>query len=243
MKILVVDDDAICRVVILKGLQRGGYDTVAARDAREAFRLLQSDDTISLLITDMMMPEVDGFGLLDQIREVPSLTRLPVLICSALGSSDIVFRAAHLNIAGYLLKPIDLPRLRQEVRRILNAQARPLAHVSETLTRLEEDEVGYLQMLTYFVEKLSHDLPVISRLCERGESQNISTKLAGLSGAAQTLGAEALSHVLTRMAQANAANDTCSVSVLLPEFEKAAAELKEAVQRLCRQLEPATIKR
>jgi CheY-like chemotaxis protein len=130
MKILVVDDDAICRTVIVKGLEKGGYDTVEARDAREALRILQSDGTVSLLITDMMMPEVDGFGLLEHIRHIPTLAHLPVLICSALGSSDIVFRAAHLNLGGYLLKPIDLPRLRQEVRRLLSTQAKPLAHLA-----------------------------------------------------------------------------------------------------------------
>jgi CheY-like chemotaxis protein len=242
MKILIVDDDAICRTVMVKGLQKAGYETVQARNAPEALRVLQSVGAISLLITDMMMPEVDGFGLLDHIRKTPSLAHLPVLICSALSSSDIVFRAAHLNIVGYLLKPIDLPRLRQEVRRVLSTQARPLSHVSETLSRLEMDEVGYLQMLTFFLNKLFQDLPEISRLGDCGESQKLSTKLAGLSGAAQTLGAEALSHVITRMARANAAHGPSSISSLVPEMEKAAAELKEAVQRLCRQFESASAK-
>jgi CheY-like chemotaxis protein len=195
------------------------------------------------LITDMMMPDVDGFGLLEHVRRVPTLANLPVLICSALGSSDIVFRAAHLNLGGYLLKPIDLPRLRQEVRRILSTQARPLAHLSETLSRLEVDEIGYLHMLTSFLYKLSQDLPEISRLGDCGESQKLSTKLAGISGAAQTLGTEALSHVITKMEQATAAGDTRAVASLMPELEKAAAELEEAVQRLWRQFEPAGARR
>jgi CheY-like chemotaxis protein len=243
MKILVVDDDAVCRTVLVKGLEKGGYDTVEARDAQEALALLQSDGAISLLITDMMMPEVDGLGLLEHIRRIPLLANLPVLICSALGSSDIVFRAAHLNIVGYLLKPIDLPRLRQEVRRILSTQPRPLAHLSETLSRLEVDEIGYVQMLTSFLKKLSQDLPQISSFGRCGESQKLSTMLTGLSGAAQTLGAEALSQVINRMARANAANDTPSVLSLFPEMEKAAAELKEAVRRLYRQFEPAGVHR
>jgi CheY-like chemotaxis protein len=239
MKILVVDDDAICRKVIVKGLEKGGYDTVEAGDAREALRVLQSDGTISLLITDMMMPDMDGFGLLEHIRRVPTLAHLPVLICSALGTSDVVFRAADLNLCGYLLKPIDLPRLRQEVRRILSTQAGPLAHLSETLLRLEVDEISYFQMLTSFLEKLSRDLPEISWLGGHGESQKLSTKLVGLSGAAQTLGAEALSQVITKIAQANTAGATSSISFLIQELEKAAAELKEAMQRLSPQPELA----
>jgi CheY-like chemotaxis protein len=243
MKILVVDDDAVCRTVVVKGLEKGGYDTVEARDGREALAMLQSDEAISLLITDMMMPEVDGFGLLEHIRRTPSLANLPVLICSALGTSDVVFRAAHLNIVGYLLKPIDLPRLRQEVRRVLSMQARPLPHLSETLARLEVDEGGYLHMLTSFLKELSQDVPEISWLGRCGEFRKLSTKLAGLSGAAQTLGAEALYQVIKRMARANAANDTPALLSLFPEMEKATAELKEAVHRLRRQFEFASTKK
>jgi CheY-like chemotaxis protein len=243
MKILVVDDDAVCRTVLVKGLEKGGFHTLEARDGREALALLQSDATISLLITDMMMPEVDGFGLLDHIRRIPLLAHLPVLICSALGGSDIVSRAAHLNIVGYLLKPVDLPRLRQEVRRILSTQAKPLPHFSETLSRLEVNEIGYLQMLTSFLKTLPQELPEISWLARCGESQKLATKLAGLSGAAQTLGAEPLSQVIMRMARANATCDTRSLLSLLPEMEKATGDLKEAVQRLSRQFEPVRAKR
>jgi HPt (histidine-containing phosphotransfer) domain-containing protein len=111
------------------------------------------------------------------------------------------------------------------------------------LSRLEVDEVGYLKILTALLEKLSEDLPDIRRLCDSGDFRRLSTKLAGLSGAAKSLGAEELSHVVERMAQANAANDAPSIVSLFPEVEKAAAELKEAVQRLSRQFELASAKK
>ena len=243
MKILVVDDDAICRTLIVKGLEKAGYEAAEAQDAREAFRLLQSDGAISLLLTDLMMPEIDGFDLLDRIRKVPSLARLPVLVCSALGTPDTILRAARLKIAGYLLKPIDLRRLREEVARIQKGQIRPFADLPETLSRLDLDKAGYLKMLTSLLEKLSRDLPEISRLCDCGDSQELSTLLAGLSGAAQTLGAEALADVIGTMARANAANDISSIASLIPDMERAAAELKEAAQRLCQECEPATLGR
>ena len=243
MKILVVDDDVICRTLIVKGLEKANYDTVEAQDAGEALRLLQSDGAISLLITDVMMPEVDGFDLVDRIRKVPSLARLPVLICSALGTPDTVLRAARLKIAGYLLKPIDLRRLRQEVARIQEGRFRPFAGFPETLSRLDLDETGYLKMLTSLLEKLSRDLPEISRLCDCGDSQELSTLLAGLSGAAKSLGAEALTDVIGTMARANAANDTSSIASLIPDIERAAAELKEAVQSLGQEFELASPER
>lgn len=242
MKILVVDDDVICRTLIVKGLEKANYDTVEAQDAGEALRLLQSDGAISLLITDVMMPEVDGFDLVDRIRKVPSLARLPVLICSALGTPDTVLRAARLKIAGYLLKPIDLRRLRQEVARIQKGRIGAFADFPETLSRLDLDEAGYLKMLTPLLEKLPRDLPEIGRLCDWGDSQKLSTLLAGLSGTAKSLGAEALTDVIGTMARANAANDTSSVASLIPDIERAAAELKEAAQRLCRQSELASTK-
>jgi CheY-like chemotaxis protein len=72
MKILVVDDDAICRTLIAKGLENAGYDTELATEARQALEVLQSDGAISLLITDVMMPEIDGFGLLDSCSPSPA---------------------------------------------------------------------------------------------------------------------------------------------------------------------------
>jgi CheY-like chemotaxis protein len=239
MKILVVDDDAICRTLIVRGLQKAGYETVEARDGGEAFRSLQSDGAISLLITDVMMPKTDGFGLLQRIRMIPSLARLPVLICSALGTREAVLRGAGLKIAGYLLKPIDLRRLRQEVVRIQEGPFRPFAHSAETLARLDLDETSYREMLTALLEKLSHDLPQIRRLCDDGRSQELSTLLAGLLGAAESLGAEALTGVIGAMTRANAANDAPSIVSLFPEMEKAAAEIKQAVQSLCQELVPS----
>ena len=72
MKIQVDDDDAICRTLIAKGLENVAYDTVLATHARQALEVLQSDGAISLLITDVMMPEIDGFGLLDLCSPSPA---------------------------------------------------------------------------------------------------------------------------------------------------------------------------
>jgi len=239
MKILVVDDDTICRTLIVKGLEKARYEAVEAQDAVEAFRLLQSDRAITLLITDLMMPKTDGFDLLEQIRTVPTLASLPVLICSTLGDRDTVLRAARLNIAGYLLKPVDLRRLRREVARIEQGRIRPFADLAETLARLDLDEPGYIKMLTSLLEKISRDLPEISRLCEGGDSQELSTLLAGLLGAAESLSAESLTHVLWKLARASAAHDSGSLRSLIPEVKRAAAELAEAVQNLCQDFVPA----
>ena len=86
-------------------------------------------------------------------------------------------------------------------------------------------------------------MPGIGWLGRRGEFQRLSTKLACLSGAAQTFGAEALSQVVQRMTRANASNDTCAILSLFPEMEEATAEVKEAVRRLCRQFGLASAKK
>jgi len=238
MKILVVDDDAICRTLIVKGLEKTSHDTLEAPDGRQALRLLQSDGAISLLILDVMMPGMDGLDLLDHIRKAPYLAGLPVLICSALGNPEVVLRAANLNIAGYLLKPIDLPRLRQEVDRIEEARVRPLADLRETLSRLEVDEATYLQMLAALLEKLAQELPEIKKSCEACDAQRLSVQLASLRGAARWLGAEALADLLAKMSVANDADATRFISSLIPEMEKSAAQLREDVQRLSPLPEP-----
>jgi CheY-like chemotaxis protein len=72
MRVLGVGDDAVWRTVVVKGPGKPRYDTVEARDGREALAICRSRGAISLLITDMMMPDLDGLGLLEHIRNTRS---------------------------------------------------------------------------------------------------------------------------------------------------------------------------
>jgi two-component system OmpR family response regulator len=114
--ILVVDDDATLRSVLTNFLQRFGYVVQSAKDGRAALKML-SEMRVQLVITDLFMPECDGFELILQLRkEAPELE---ILAISGDGLSDLdVFMGAvrQLGVRHTLRKPFTLTELAAVVK-------------------------------------------------------------------------------------------------------------------------------
>jgi DNA-binding NtrC family response regulator len=119
--LLVVDDDAMVRDLETQILRAQGYTVLAAENAVEALRLAASTVTIHLLITDLMMPEVDGLELTRRFREVHPTT--PVLMVS--GSLPVLRArsAPDFERFDFLAKPFQFSELLHKVRVLLDAAA------------------------------------------------------------------------------------------------------------------------
>jgi twitching motility two-component system response regulator PilH len=117
-RILVVDDNATNVEYLVKVLVRAGYATIQAQSAEQALKLA-SQEHVDLLLADIMMPEVDGFALVQAIRKLPEYANLPVIMCSAAKEKQYVLTAAKLNVQGYVLKPIDRQILLQRIATVL----------------------------------------------------------------------------------------------------------------------------
>ena len=110
IKILVVDDDASQTTLIAKFLGKHGYEVITAGSPIEAMPLLLADD-IKLVITDLMMPHVDGISFAQQIHALPRLKDLPVILVTAWHSEEIAEKGMRKGIALTLSKPIDFSKL------------------------------------------------------------------------------------------------------------------------------------
>ncbi len=117
--ILVADDHPINRQVILRQLNRLGYAAEAVIDGVEALKAL-AEKPYALLMTDCHMPELDGFALTDRIRgdeRHSGRPRLPIIAITANALLGEAERCLAAGMDGYLAKPIEMPRLREELRR------------------------------------------------------------------------------------------------------------------------------
>ncbi|MCS6924968.1 MAG: response regulator [Candidatus Binatia bacterium] len=231
-KILVVDDDALCRKLVVKSLQKAGYETLEADSASAGLSLLQSEELIALVITDITMPEMDGLTFLSCIRNDPTLARLPVLICTGLNSRDTIVKAGHLGIAGYLLKPVDTQRLRSKVQEILASEPQPLADVQHILSRLDLEEKDYVEMLDELVERLLAGIGEMEKYIGQKDPQRLSTCLSALHGAAKSLGAQRVTAVLERQFHASQRIDFRTVQGLLGELRREIARLQSAAAKI-----------
>lgn len=118
MKVLVVDDDQLTLQAISHSLKGEGYEVVLAEDVSKALSALENEK-IDLIISDIMMPNVSGLGLLSMLKQF-YLDKTPVILISSLDKGDIVANSLGLGAAHFLVKPIDLNELLVCVKDVLS---------------------------------------------------------------------------------------------------------------------------
>ena len=113
--VLVVDDDDRIRKLVTTALRRAGYEIAEAASGKEALDRL-AEATPDLIISDVMMPELDGFGLLTHLRADPVLRTIPVIMLTAKGTPEDVVHGLGLGADDYLAKPFEMSELLARVR-------------------------------------------------------------------------------------------------------------------------------
>ena len=108
--VLLVDDHEDTRRLLVELLSLGGFEVVAARDAREALARLQGDTTPCLVLLDLGLPDVSGVELCRQLRSRPELAEVPIYAMS--GFYHLRAQAFAAGCDGYLLKPVRPAELR-----------------------------------------------------------------------------------------------------------------------------------
>jgi two-component system chemotaxis sensor kinase CheA len=119
-KILVVEDSFTVRELQKSILQAAGYRVASARDGRDALDVLERDDEIELVLTDLEMPELDGLGLTRAIRADAARAALPVVIVTSLASDDDRRRGIDAGADAYMSKKsFDQHALLETVQRLV----------------------------------------------------------------------------------------------------------------------------
>lgn len=116
--ILVADDDVGIQVTICDYLQMSGYQAIAADNGRTALNLLEKYHP-QLLITDINMPQMDGYQLIREIRTRPEYRLLPVVCLTERGSTVERIRGYQVGCDAYLPKPFEMPELGAILRNLL----------------------------------------------------------------------------------------------------------------------------
>ena len=116
--ILVVDDQLEFRFLLEQVLQRAGYDVMTASDGAEAFQKVLHNRP-DLILLDVMMPVVDGFGVLDTLKADPELSSVPIVMLTARDQARDLARGHRRGADVYLTKPLDRDELLLTVQRLL----------------------------------------------------------------------------------------------------------------------------
>src|SRR3954462_459419 len=116
-RILVVDDEEPIREIVTSMLSNAGYDCKQAGSGLEAIAMLESGEQFELMLSDLMMPELDGIGLLERTKE--KFPDMPVVMVTAVHDISVALAALRNGAYDYLLKPFERDQLLAMVRRAL----------------------------------------------------------------------------------------------------------------------------
>jgi adenylate cyclase len=113
-RILIVDDDRVNRTLLTRGVERAGHHVRTAENGRDALALLREEPS-DVVLLDIVMPELDGVSVLEQIKSDPRLQHIPVIMISAVEEIDSVVRCIEMGAEDYLPKPFDPVLLRARI--------------------------------------------------------------------------------------------------------------------------------
>jgi DNA-binding NtrC family response regulator len=184
-RILVVDDDPVQRRLLEAMLRRFEYEPVMAEGAEAALKTLDSPEgaDIECIVLDLVMPDLDGMGMLGKLRERGS--SLPVIVQTAQGSIDTVVSAMRAGAVDFCVKPVHAERLQVSLRNAL-AQA-TLADEVRRMQRSADGKLGLRDLSTK-----SPRMQAALTLAEKAAVSDIPVLIEGESGTGKELFARAI---------------------------------------------------
>ena len=117
-RILIADDNAASRELLKEVLEMSGYEVIEATNGVEAVDGVR-ESAPDLVLVDIQMPLLDGYGVLRELRADPRYAHLRVVALTAFAMQGDRERAQTAGFDGYITKPIEIAALRQEVRKFL----------------------------------------------------------------------------------------------------------------------------
>ncbi|MBB3932000.1 DNA-binding NtrC family response regulator [Kaistia hirudinis] len=184
-EILIVDDDPVQRRLLQSVATGLGHRVVVAENGREAVELLAAPDgeRFALMILDLVMPELDGMGVLEKL---PELGRsLPVIVQTAHSSIDTVVGAMRAGASDFLVKPASAERIQVSI-----ANALKLSVLEGELARVRRSAAGLLGFRDIIAGSPAMDRVI--RLGERAAASTIPILIEGESGVGKELIARAI---------------------------------------------------
>ncbi len=165
VKVLIVDDNRTNRRILEEMLKRWEMSAASAAGGAEALAELAEAERVGapymLILMDMHMPEMDGFALIERIRQRPELRAATIMMLTSAGHRGDVERCRELGVAAYLLKPIRQAELRESIARVLGARNQTAAAPSATSLATSRSPKTVLRIL------IAEDNPVNQRLVMR----------------------------------------------------------------------------
>jgi signal transduction histidine kinase/CheY-like chemotaxis protein/HPt (histidine-containing phosphotransfer) domain-containing protein len=235
--VLVVDDHPINRTLLMRQVKVLGYAAEEADNGREALELWKSG-RFGLIVTDVNMPEMDGYELTRSIRTLESRggnARTPVIACTANALPGEVENCFAAGMDDYIAKPVDLARLAAKLDQWLplpHHDAPPPLDRSVLGAIVAGDEALEREVLAEFVKANEEDVVLLERALEERDVEEVAREAHRIKGATAAIGALDLAKVCALIEAAARAGDWSAIFAQRDTFRHEVARLNEHLETL-----------
>lgn len=203
-KILIAEDHEMTAEIMQLHLKKKGYEVIPARTGREALAILEVDPDVSVVVTDLMMPEISGFDLLSEMKNHLEWVDIPVIVTSARAEPETVMKAAQLGCRQFMVKPVHAAELVSAVDAAIAEQPTLLRGREQVTEQLGIDSETYdhlVERLTEMVQSLVGQIQATLTPGADEAAASVFEELSRLVEAANLLGAESLSRIVDKLGQ------------------------------------------
>jgi len=182
-RVLIVDDDPVARRLVENMVSRAGFEPMTAEGGDAALALMTSGERIDCVVLDLVMPDLDGLGVLAKMRQAG--IDVPVIVQTAHGGIDNVVSAMRAGAADFVVKPVGAERLQVSLRNALATRA-----LEGELNRFKRSRSGTLTFKDIVTR--SARMLAILRTAEKAAASTIPVLIEGESGVGKELIARAI---------------------------------------------------
>ncbi len=212
MKVLVVDDDVVSRMVLMHLIDGcGKFEIVEAEDGAEAWQELEDGLRPGIIFCDLRMPRLSGIELLQRVRGHGELAEVPFVLVSSATDKETVQQATLAGATGYIVKPFQSEQVRAHLGAFLDQAANGYEHRAEepsaTLLRLGIGADRLLVYLTGFQNQLTAAGSEIDALLAHDELAEVRVRLERLHTGCTTLGLQGAAAALKPLMEGHVNNE------------------------------------
>lgn len=197
MNILVVEDNPVTMTILKANLEKKGYDVQKAYNGKHAIGVINNfKKPLDIIITDVMMPEMDGFQFVRHIKNQEKFKKIPIIMCTAVKDLEYVTKAKELGIRHYTLKPLVMEKLFLRLDEIL------IEDSSKAMEMIQDTEVNesVSQEIALSFSKLVEDkITFLEYQSIEDESEELSKKLSDLKEAAENFGTKWITKIIENL--------------------------------------------